>query len=87
MEPRSRKGSLRLARMAAESALKERVLPKHRLDGAEMNTIVRQLRSIVEKMQAEWENDPVSSELWEGFRLLLDYLDCLQNYRPRDAGR
>jgi hypothetical protein len=85
MEPKGPKTSLRLVRMAAESVFRERILPRYKLNGAAMTIIVRQLRRIVEEMKTEWEIDPVSEELKDGFLLILDYIDHVEKCRIRDA--
>ena len=69
---------MRLQRMVAESILKERVLPKEGLDRATIALVAGQLKGIVEAMEAEWADNPASGELGEAFRLLFDYLDCLE---------
>ena len=71
---------LRLARIAAESILKEKVLPKGRLNKETIGIIASQLGNIVGEMETVWESDPSSDELKEAFRLLAAYLDCLKRY-------
>jgi hypothetical protein len=51
--------------------------------GASMAIIVRQMRRIVEEMKSEWEIDPVSDELKDGFLLILDYIDHVEKCRIR----
>ena len=76
---------LRLVRIAADSVLKEKVLPVKRLTKESVSVITGQLASIVGEMEALWESDPSSDELREGFRLLHAYLDCLKKYRKGSA--
>ncbi len=75
------KNRLRLARIAGDSVLNEKLLPKERLDSRLLGVIVGQMTNIVEEMAAEWESNPASDELREGFALLRRYLDCLKTYR------
>ena len=75
------KSRLRLVRIAGDSVLKEKILPKERLNRELVGVIAGQLKGIVEEMEAEWEVDPASDELREGFHLLDQYLDCLKRYR------
>jgi hypothetical protein len=74
---------LRLARIAAESVLKEKIVPTEKLTKQKVGMIARQLKSIVTQMEKEWELNPSSAELGEAFLLLDDYLDHLAKY---DAG-
>jgi hypothetical protein len=85
MELRDRKITLRMVRMATESVFRQRILPRYKLNGATVTIIVLQLRRIVEKMKTEWEIDPASKELKEGFLLILDYIDHVEKCRIRDA--
>jgi hypothetical protein len=71
---------LRLARIAADSILKEKILPKGRLTKESVGIIASQLANIAGAMETVWESDPSSDELKEGFRLLAAYLDCLKRY-------
>ncbi len=71
---------LRLARIAGDSVLNEKLLPKERLTGDLVGVIAVQMRSIVGEMESEWESNPASDELREGFGLLRRYLDCLKTY-------
>jgi hypothetical protein len=72
-----------LVRIAGDSILRERILPGEKLDEGLVRTIAVQLENIVGEMEAEWENDPTSDELREGFRLLGHYVDCLRGYGDR----
>ncbi len=69
---------LRLVRIAGDSILKEKILPKPRLDKGLIDMIVRQMKGITEEMETEWLNDPGSAELGEAFHLLNNYLECLE---------
>lgn len=69
---------LRLKRMAAESILREKILPKEGLDRETIAVVAEQLKGIVEAMEAEWADSPASGELKDAFRLLFDYIDCLE---------
>ncbi len=71
---------LRLVRIAAESILKEKVLPRGRLTKETVGIIAGRLAGIVGAMEAVWESDPSSDELKEAFRLLAAYIDCLKRY-------
>jgi hypothetical protein len=75
------KGRLRLVRIAGESVLKEKILPRERLNRELVGVIASQLKGLVEEMEAAWEVDPASDELREGFHLLDKYLECLKKYR------
>ena len=81
MESTDRKGGLRLARMAGESVLRERILPEERLDEGLVEAIGVQLKNIIEEMEAEWKSNPASDELREAFHLLKNYADCLGRIR------
>jgi hypothetical protein len=71
---------LRLARIAAESVLKEKIAPAEKFNKQRVGMIARQLKSIVAQMEKEWELNPSSAELGEAFLLLDDYIDCLAKY-------
>ncbi|MGD0487044.1 MAG: hypothetical protein ABSB94_07610 [Syntrophorhabdales bacterium] len=79
------KNRLRLARIAGDSVLNERILPKERLTSELVGVIAGQMRSIVGEMEAEWESNPASDELRGGFDLLRRYLDCLKKYRKEST--
>jgi hypothetical protein len=74
------KNRLRLARIAGDSVLNEKILPRETLDSELVAVIAGQMTSIVGEMAAEWESSPASDELREGFHLLRRYLDCLKKY-------
>lgn len=75
------KGSgLRLARIAGDSVLREKVIAGGKLNKALVEVIAVQMKSIIGEMVAEWENDRSSDELREGFHLLDHYVDCLKVY-------
>jgi hypothetical protein len=74
---------LRLVRIAGDSVLTEKILPKERLKKESLGLIVAQMKSIIEAMQAEWESDPSSRELEDAFLLLRGYLHCI-NTHPLD---
>ena len=76
---------LRLVRIAADSVLKEKILTLRRITGEHVAVIAGQLKGLVEEMEAEWEIDPASDELRQGFHLLHQYLDCLKRYRKRSV--
>jgi hypothetical protein len=80
METAERKSRLRLVRIAGDSVLREKVLPKKRLNKDTIDVIRLQMKGIIEEMEAEWENDPGSDELREGFHLLSHYVRCLEKY-------
>jgi hypothetical protein len=80
METTGNKSNLRLVRIAGESVLREKILPQEELNGNLAGLVALQLKRIVQGMTSEWENDPGSNELREGFRLLADYLECLEKY-------
>ncbi len=69
---------LRLVRIAGDSILKEKILPKPRLNKGLIDTIVNQMKGITEEMEAEWQHNPGSAELGEAFQLLGHYLECLR---------
>jgi hypothetical protein len=77
MQSTDKRSGLRLARMAGDSVLREKVLSARSLDRGLVGTIAVQLRSIIAEMEAEWRSDPASGELGEAFRLLGNYADCL----------
>jgi len=79
------KNRLRLARIAGDSVLKEKILPKERLTSELVDVVAGQMKSIVGEMEAEWESNPGSDELGEGFRLLYRYLDCLKKYQKEST--
>ncbi len=70
---------LRLVRIAGDSVLKEKILPKPRLNKGLIDIIVSQMKGITEEMETEWLNDPGSAELREAFHLLNNYLECLED--------
>jgi len=72
------KNRLRLARIAGDSVLNEKILPKERLDSELVGVIAGQMTSSLGEMAAEWESNPASEELREGFGLLRRYLDWLK---------
>ena len=74
-----------MARIAGDSVLKEKILPKERLNRELVGVMAGQMKSIVGEMEAEWESNPGSDELREGFRLLHRYLDCLKKYRKEST--
>jgi hypothetical protein len=74
------KNRLRLARIAGDSVLNEKLLPKEKLTGELVGVIAGHMTSIVGEMEAEWESNPASDELRGGFDLLRRYLDCLKTY-------
>ncbi len=76
---------LRLVRIAGDSILKEKILPKQRLNKGLVNIIVSQMKGITEEMETEWLNDPGSGELREAFHLLGHYLECLEGYQKGRA--
>jgi hypothetical protein len=85
METMGRKSRLRLVRLAGDSVLKEKILPREELNKDLVDIIAEQMTSIIEEMEAEWENNPDSGELREGFSLMTHYLECLVKYGSRKA--
>jgi len=79
------RSGLRLARIAGESVLEEKLLPQGRLDAGLVGVVAGQMKSLVGEMEAERESNPGSDELREGFRLLRRYLDCLKTFRRRNG--
>lgn len=79
----SNKNGLRLARIAGDSVLSEKILPKEKLNKESLALIVAQMKNIIEAMQAEWEFDPSSRELEDAFLLLRGYLHCIKT-QPLD---
>ncbi len=75
------KNRLRLARIAGDSVLNEKILPKETLDSELVGVIAGQMTNIVAEMAAEWESNPASDKMREGLGLLRRYLDCLKTYR------
>jgi len=80
METTDNKSRLRLVRIAGDSVLREKILPREKLNKDLVDLIALQLKGIIEEMEVEWENDPDSDELREGFHLLTDYVRCLGRY-------
>jgi|WetSurSiteA1Bulk_404760.scaffolds.fasta_scaffold62682_2 hypothetical protein len=76
----SNKNRLRLVRIAGDSVLKEKILPKERLNRESVAMMVAQMKSIIEAMQAEWELDPLSRELEDAFLLLRGYLHYIKTH-------
>jgi hypothetical protein len=79
------KNRLRLAKIAGDSVLNEKILPKERLNSELVGVISGQMASIVGEMEGEWESNPASDELRGGFDLLRRYLDCLKKYRKEST--
>jgi hypothetical protein len=80
MEARDNKSRLRLVRIAGDSVLQEKILQREKLSKDLIDVITLQLTNIVEEMEVEWENNPGSEELREGFHLLAHYVRCLGRY-------
>ncbi len=76
----SETSGLRLARMAGESVLTERLLPKDRLDRGSVALVAAQMKRVIEAMRMEWKVNPSSGEITEAFDLVLGYLQCLEAY-------
>ena len=79
-----KKGRLRLANLAADSALYEKILPKERIDTDAVTLIASQLQNIIDGMKTEWDADMDSTELRRSLDLLDRYVQCLRMYSTTD---
>lgn len=75
-----KEGRLRLANLATDAVLREKILSKELIDGDTVRLIALHLRRIIDQIKMEWDAGSDSPELRRSLDLIDSYVRCLEMY-------